>query len=582
MRTSHDNSVGSPFNRRYGQPSRPGWGGMAATPDAIAVDRGTASELPPRIVRSRRRRRPSGEPPPLPRQLNTSGRYWLAVALAMLAFSVVAKVSTSVRLAGAVVDHRLLDWVLQLRTPALTRVTHGVGWLATPLALQLAWWANAAVLLGYRRWRHLFVWIGSILTVNTVVRLAALLFQRSRPLGIEFLGPWQGFAMPSLPMAILSAVLVNTAYSLVPRGQRRQLAKAAAAVAIAVAGLSRIYLGQDHPSDALVGVVIGVTIPLLAYRLLVPGDVFPVTYRRQRSAHLDIGGARGQAIRAALQEQLGVVPVDVQPFGWAGSGGSTHLRVKIKGDPESYLFCKLYAANHLRSDRWYKLGRTLLYGGLEDEKAFNSVRRLVQSEDYALRLMQAANLPTPEPYGIVEITPEREYLLVTEFFDGEDAVIDQGLLLVRRLWESGLAHRDIKPANLLVRDGRMLLIDFSFAEVRPSPWRQAVDLANMMLVLALRSDPRKVYERAQVFFTVDEIAEAFAATRGLTMPSQLRRLMRAQGRDLHVEFKRLLPIQISPIAIQRWSWRRVLLVLTAVGVGLVAVLIIAQLLTSPL
>ena len=108
---------------------------MAATPDAIAVDRGTASELPPRIVPSRRRRRPSGEPPPLPRQLNTSGRYWLALALAIVAFSVVAKVSSSVRLAGAVIDHRLLDWVMQLRTPALTRVMHGVGWLATPLAV---------------------------------------------------------------------------------------------------------------------------------------------------------------------------------------------------------------------------------------------------------------------------------------------------------------------------------------------------------------------------------------------------------------------------------------------------------------
>src|SRR5660397_20215 len=171
---------------------------MAATPDAIAVDRGTASELPPRIVPSRRRRRPSGEPPPLPRQLNTSGRYWLALALAIVAFSVVAKVSTSVRLAGAVVDHRLLDWVLQLRTPALTRVTHGVGWLATPLALQLAWWANAAVLLGYRRWRHLFVWIGSTLTVNAVVWLAALLFQRSRPLGIEILGPWKAVSYTHL------------------------------------------------------------------------------------------------------------------------------------------------------------------------------------------------------------------------------------------------------------------------------------------------------------------------------------------------------------------------------------------------
>ena len=42
------------------------------------------------------------------------------------------------------------------------------------------------------------------------------------------------------------------------------------------------------------------------------------------------------------------------------------------------------------------------------------------------------------------------------------------------MWDAGLAHRDIKPANLLVRDGRLLLIDVAFAEVRPTPWRQAV------------------------------------------------------------------------------------------------------------
>ena len=63
----------------------------------------------------------------------------------------------------------------------------------------------------------------------------------------------------------------------------------------------------------------------------------------------------------------------------------------------------------------------------------------------------------------------------------------------------------------------MRLIDVFFTEVRPSPWRQAVDLANMMLVLALRSDPETVYERATRLFTPDEIAEAFAATRGLTL-----------------------------------------------------------------
>ena len=220
----------------------------------------------------------------------------------------------------------------------------------------------------------------------------------------------------------------------------------------------------------------------------------------------------------------------------------------------------------MRSDRWYKLGRTLLYGRLEDEKPFHSVRRLVQYEDYILRLFSDAGLPVPHPLGIVEITPEREYLLVTEFIDGakevgeaeiDDAIIDQGLSVVRRMWEIGMAHRDIKPANLLVRDGTLFVIDSAFAEVRPSPWRQAVDLANMMLVLGLRTDAERVYARARRQFSDEEIAEAFAATRGLTMPSQLRRMLRQQGRDLHGDFLRLLPYRLPPVRIQRWTWRRV-------------------------
>ena len=95
----------------------------------------------------------------------------------------------------------------------------------------------------------------------------------------------------------------------------------------------------------------------------------------------------------------------------------------------------------------------------------------------------------------------------------DETVIDQGLGIIRKLWDAGLAHRDIKPANLLVRDGRMLLIDVAFVQAHPSPWRQAVDLANMMLCLALRSDPRLVYERAQRQFTVEEI------TRGSRPPA---------------------------------------------------------------
>jgi hypothetical protein len=163
------------------------------------------------------------------------------------------------------------------------------------------------------------------------------------------------------------------------------------------------------------------------------------------------------------------------------------------------------------------------------------------------------------------LTPEREYLLVSEFFDGsvelgeaevDQGVIDEGLGIIRKLWDAGLAHRDIKPANLLVRDGHMQVIDVAFVEARPSPWRQAVDLANMMLCLALRSDPGLVYERAKRQFSVQEITEAFAATRGLAMPSQLRHMLRAQGHDLHAQFLDLLPERPAPISIQRFSMRR--------------------------
>ena len=255
--------------------------------------------------------------------------------------------------------------------------------------------------------------------------------------------------------------------------------------------------------------------------------------------------------------------------------------MRVEGDPDQFLFGKLYTKGHVRSDRWYKLGRTILYGSLEDESSFKTVRRLVTYEDYALRLLQDIGVRTAKPYGIVEITPEREYLLVTEFHAGaveigeaevDDTVIDQGLLLIRMLWDAGIAHRDIKPGNLMVRAGELLLIDVAFVQVRPSPWRQAVDLGNMMLVLAVRSDPQRVYRRALAYFTEAELAEAFAATRGVASPTQLRAFMKRDPRDLLGEFRALAPPR-PPIVLQRWSIKRVALAAAALIIVAVAAVV---------
>jgi hypothetical protein len=90
----------------------------------------------------------------------------------------------------------------------------------------------------------------------------------------------------------------------------------------------------------------------------------------------------------------------------------------------------------------------------------------------------------------------------------------------------------------------------------------------MLLCLGLRAGPQRVYERALRQFSVGEITEAFAAARGLALPSQLRRMMRDQGHDLAAEFVRLLPTPPRPVAIQRWSARRVALLLLVVLVVL--------------
>ncbi len=180
-----------------------------------------------------------------------------------------------------------------------------------------------------------------------------------------------------------------------------------------------------------------------------------------------------------------------------------------------------------------------------------------------MRLMHAAGVPAPRSYGIVEITPGREYLLVTEFIpaseiskaDVDDAVVDAALGAVRSMWDAGLAHRDIKPGNLLVRGEEVFVIDAAFGETRPSAWREAVDLANMMLTLSLRTTPDRVYEAAIEYFSEAEIAEALAATRGVTIPSELKRALAEDDREILGELRRLAPSR-TPVRIQRWTRRR--------------------------
>jgi membrane-associated phospholipid phosphatase len=556
-------------------------------PLTAALSRGAATPT----VAPPTRRRPSGAAPPLPHDLRRSGWLWVGLAGAVIATWLIVFV-TDLRPTADDVDSAILRWVADLRSSGLTRLMRNVQWLGLDRTIVVFQLLVVAVALAFRRFRHAIVLAACSLFGIWMTSVVQVIVARPRPSAVEILGRWNGFSNPSRPVVALSLTVVATIYTLVPQGRwriprgpgaptERQGVSPVTWVCLAVILLlcfAEVYLGVSHPTDVAMGGIMGVAIPLIAFRLLAPAEVFPITYRRQRTAHVDVGGRRGEAIRRAVHEQLGLVADSVEPFALEGSWGSTPVLIRLADPDRPTLFGKVYTATHLRSDRWYKMGRTLLYGRLEDEATFPSVRRLVEYEDYLLRLMAAAGLPVARSYGFIEITPEREYVIVNEFLTGareigdvevDEAIIDDALRIVRGMWDAGLAHRDIKPANLLVRDKKVFLVDVAFAEVRPSPWRQAVDLANMMLVLALSSDPDLVYERARLVFSDDELAEAFAAARGVTLPTQSRALLRQDGRDVLGRLRALAPPR-PPIRIQHWSLRRVGLTLGVVAGAAIA------------
>jgi len=484
-------------------------------------------------------------------------------------------------------DNGVLREIVELRTNTLTNVADAIAVLGSEWFLRALRIGTLVALVAFRRWRHFFAVLLAIILVQGTVEILKEIVGRPRPF-VPIIGDWSGPAHPSATVAGLGVTLSAMGYALVPAGRRRRLVLAGAGVLVALLGLTNMYLGVDHPSDVVVSAIFSPAVTIVLFRWFAPEATFPVIWKRGVTAHLDVTGDRAVAITNAVAEQLGMEILEMKPFGLEGSGGSTPLRLTVAGDPNQYVFAKLYSQTHLRSDRWYKVGRTILYGSLEDEVRFTSVRRLVEYEDYIQRLMRDAGVPSAEPFGIVEITPEREYLMVSEFLaeseelthaEIDDDVIDDALRVIRCMWDAGLAHRDIKPANVMLRDGEVVLIDVAFGTVRPSPWRQAVDLANMMVILGLRLDAKRVYDRALLQFAPQDIAEAFAATRSVTLPSQSRSslalIKKERGVDVVEEFRRLAP-PAEPISIQRWSGRRLALTAGAVIFGLILVGIVVQ------
>ena len=110
--------------------------------------------------------------------------------------------------ACAAMAHDVLDGV--------NRVS--MGWTMTIAAIALI-----VTLIVFRRWRHLFTFVGSVLALELLGGFLYDAFARPLPYDVTVIGLWRGFSYPSVPVAVLTFIVVGIVCTLVVPGRPRGL-----------------------------------------------------------------------------------------------------------------------------------------------------------------------------------------------------------------------------------------------------------------------------------------------------------------------------------------------------------------------
>jgi hypothetical protein len=127
-------------------------------------------------------RRPTGEPPPLPYQLQTSGVGWLVAAMVLvgLALAAFAAGLRGPAVAVTVADDAVVRWLARLPVPGLEMLVRPGSWWS----LFVLHNGLVLALLVTRRWRHLIVWVVVWAVGMNVALLVGRVAQRPRPFGV--------------------------------------------------------------------------------------------------------------------------------------------------------------------------------------------------------------------------------------------------------------------------------------------------------------------------------------------------------------------------------------------------------------
>ena len=195
--------------------------------------------------------------------------------MVLVAWLLIALLSPWARRLTDQVDAAVLRSIAELRNEWLTTIARGIDRMATGWTLSAVIVALLVTTVVCKRWRHLFTFLGAIVVLNIVGVPLIYAFHRPRPYDVTTIGRWEGFSLPSATAGYVATIVVCILYMAVVPGRPRRIGKVVGAVVVLAVVGSRLYLAVDHPFDVLVGVALGVSIPLVGFRFFTPNDVVP-------------------------------------------------------------------------------------------------------------------------------------------------------------------------------------------------------------------------------------------------------------------------------------------------------------------
>jgi undecaprenyl-diphosphatase len=158
-------------------------------------------------------------------------------------------------------DHRVINLVATLRTPALDRVMYAFTYLGNGLTLTLLAGASVAVFAIARRYREAILLALSLVAGTVFFSVVKALVGRPRPPLEDARIVQGGLSFPS-GHSTLAAMFYGTLAYFIIRELRREWARIAVGVVagllVLAIGVSRVYLGVHYPSDVAAGWAAGV------------------------------------------------------------------------------------------------------------------------------------------------------------------------------------------------------------------------------------------------------------------------------------------------------------------------------------